>query len=401
MRFRLASSADVFAILKLFHKSNTSVSPSSTFLDYKKLSQTIERKDSRWILTEVDGAPVSVVALLIEPAQKLCKINKILVDPESPKSQFIIQESLRYCLHYLETETDVDVVYTTTLSLTREQQDCTSKEGFKVFGVFPNALGEDNTALNGLTAYFLRNTLKEKRYTKIALHPIVARFYKIAAAQCGLPQLPILDYSAVAEEFRSFEKANEESTVPQLEIIRAPEFVRSKFADLMAKKSQIVNFYPFYKPNCLITDPKQDIEIFIDIYESKRFAAVIGEHIKKAVHPVALYNEVQKLLRRSNVSYIEVINDAGDSFGNECIIRGGFTPCAYFPAFKSQGNMRRDYVVFGRSFEYLCQPDTNVGKTYMEFFKEYLRVEMHKYFSELTPANDGILQEIFSDSGKK
>ncbi|MGE0174900.1 MAG: hypothetical protein AB7T49_19060 [Oligoflexales bacterium] len=401
MRFRLASSADVFSILKLFHKSNTGASPSSAFLDYKKLSHTIDRKDSRWILTEMDGAPVTAIGLMLEPNQKLCKINKILVDADSAKTQLLIQESLRYCLHFLETETDMDVVYTTTLSLTRQQQDCTAKEGFKVFGVFPNALGEDNTALNGLTAYFLRNSLQEKRYTKIALHPVVAKFFAIAASQCNIPQLPVADYGAILEELRSFEKENEGAPVPQLELIRAPEFVRAKFQDLMAKKSQIANFYPFYRPNCLITDPKQDIEIFIDIYETKRFAAIIGEHVKKSVHPVSLYNEVQKLLRRNNVSYIEVINDAGDSFGNECIIRGGFTPCAYFPAFKSQGNVRRDYVVFGRSFEYLCQPDTNVGKTYMEFFKEYLRVEMHKYFADLTPASDGILQEIFSDSTKK
>jgi hypothetical protein len=386
--------------MKLFQKSQMSVTGSGMFLDYKQLQNAIVRPGSKWVITEVDGTPVSVFALLIDPMQKLCKINKMLVDREVSGSETVLRESLRYCLHMLENDSDVEVVYTTTLSLTREQQDCTAREGFKVLGVFPNALGEDNSKLNGLTAYFLKDAIKEKRYNKIVLHPVIARFYKISAMQCKLPELPVMEYNQILEEVRKFEDSNPASNVPYLELIRAPEFVREKFRELMDKKSHLANFYPFYRPNSLITDPKREIEIYVDIYEPKRFAAIIGEHVKKPVHPVALYNEVQKLLRKVNVSYVEIINDAGDCFGNECILRGGFTPCAYFPSFKSQGNYRRDYVVFGRSYEYLYQPSPTVNKAYMDFFKEYLEVEMHKYFSDISPSTDLLLKEIFVEHSK-
>jgi hypothetical protein len=95
-----------------------------------------------------------------------------------------------------------------------------------------------------------------------------------------------------------------------------------------------------------------------------------------------MYKQVLTLLREQGVSYVEIINDAADLYGTECILKAGFTPCAYVPAFKRQGQKRRDYVVFGKSFEYLCRPDMNSHGKYLEFYREFFRIEGKNYFPE-------------------
>jgi len=102
--------------------------------------------------------------------------------------------------------------------------------------------------------------------------------------------------------------------------------------------------------------------------------------LERGVHPTELYTAVLQILRSHGVMYVEIINDAADVFGTECILEAAFTPCAYIPAFKRQGESRRDYVVFGKAFEYLCKPDLEMPVPYLEFFKEYYRIERRNYF---------------------
>jgi hypothetical protein len=108
-----------------------------------------------------------------------------------------------------------------------------------------------------------------------------------------------------------------------------------------------------------------------------------GEHLALPVNPVKLYEKTLHILLEQGISYIEIINDAADTFGIECIMQAGFTPCAYLPAFKLQGSTRRDYVIFGKSFEYLCRPDLNAHPAYIDFYREYFRIEGKNYFPDL------------------
>ena len=98
--------------------------------------------------------------------------------------------------------------------------------------------------------------------------------------------------------------------------------------------------------------------------------------------PVSLYLEIQNILKKQGVSYIEIINDAEDVKGTDAILRSGFTPSAYFPAFKKQGKARRDFIVFGKSFEYLCRPNFKAHKSYIDFYREYYRIEGKNYFPD-------------------
>jgi hypothetical protein len=276
-------------------------------------------------------------------------------------------------IHLQENLTDVEVIYTTTLTIPLHAQEITVLEGFKIMGVFPNAVGADQSKLNGLTVFYKDEVIRQKRHSNFRLHPVIRPFFNICLKQMNL-KLPLFEKTPSSIPQVDYDP------VPPLEIIHAPLLVERKFRKLLEHQSQIINFYPFYKPNTLICDPDQEVEIYVKISENINFAAIIGEHLEKTVNPVALYSAVLQLLRQQKVSYVEIINDAADIYGTQYILDATFTPCAYIPAFKRQGETRRDYVVFGKSFEYLCQPDLNIGKHYLEFFKQYFKLERRNYF---------------------
>lgn len=381
MRFRQAHISDVFNIIKLYQKAKVSPDIDPLFLDYRRLEESIRSNQNLWVLTEIEGSVNAAIYLNFDWSQGLCKISRMIVDHEVEDAKGVLKECLRYVLHLIHNEhEDIDIVYTTTMSMSLEQQNITLEEGFKTLGIFPNAGGEDNTRMNGLTAFFYPGVLEGKRYDHFSSHPAVAPFSAISLKQCQLEQPPVQPVQFDTSSFKD---------VPELEIIEAPRFSRTRFRRLREYQSQILNFYPFYEPNCIICDENQEIEIFLRLRRANGFAAVIGEHVTMSVNPVQLYEEMQKILRQHGVNYIEIINDASDLFGIECILRSGFTPCAYFPAFKKQGGTRRDYVVFGKSFEYLCRPATALNSAYSDFYREYFIIEGKNYFPKEGELSNG------------
>ncbi len=383
MRFRKALLADAFSIMQLYQYSQFERLADPMFLDYKRLEQAMLNPNSNWIVGEINGTVRTLISMNLDLEQRICKIARMMVDPRIPESKSILRETLNYVLHILENnEQPIDIVYTTTLSLTLEEQEMTHEEGFKILGIFPNLSGEDQTKLNGLTAYFYSDVLEKKRQSTFFLHPTIEPFFQISRKQCGLNDLPISQDKVLTGTVPRFCEytQKENSNDLKFEVIRAPQYVKEKFKKIKQRCIQYVDFYPFHYPNCLITDAHEEVQIFVRIFESMRFAAIISEHLERQVNPVEMYKKVQDVLRSQNVYYIEILNDAADVYGIDCILSSGFTPCAYFPAFRRQGETRRDVVVFGKSFEYLCTPKFNKYKTYLEFYKEYFKIEGKNYF---------------------
>lgn len=380
MRFRPATLSDTFALIELFHRAFTT-SKGTNFSEFTAIEKSLSDPDTRDVIIEVGGIVRGLISARFDNDQGICKLNRLIVSPEIEDGKTALKLALEYFLDTVKQEMPhIDVVYTTTTSISRDEQEVTVECGFQVYGVFPNLLGLDASQLNGLTAFFLRDDWKKKRSSRITIHPVIEPFYKIVQKEAGLPELAPEQIASAPEQELSSNEAPSDLT---LEIIEAEGFVAKRFKNHIARKSQMIHFYPFYEPNAVITDPEQSCEIFVKIVEHARFAAIIGEHLSIPVKPVELYTKVQALLKERGVGYIEIINDAGDVEGTESIIQSGFTPCAYFPAFKRQGASRRDFVVYGKSFEYLCRPDFQAPRTYLDFYREYFRIEGKNYFPEL------------------
>lgn len=382
INYRLAAKEDAFPILKLYQKSLAGMAIEPMFLDVRKIEHALVQPDTFWILGEKAGEVIAVLSLMLDRENRLAKIARHIVDPAWEDSTIILKNALPMLVEYLSSDKrGVDVLYATTRAFDLKQQELSLKLGFKVLGFFPgSAAMSGKMNLTGLTAYFYNGVLEKKRFTDFAIHPALAPFYDIARRESGIGDVRLGERPVIPQE--GFE------SVPSLEVIHAPEFVRHRFQSLKQKKSLAVQFYPFTEPNVLITDPQQRLEIFARVIPEYRFATIIGERLEREVNPTELYLEVCRMLRGADVAYIEVINDAADIYGIESILDAGFLPCGYFPCLKSQGEERRDYVIFARSFERLFAAPVRPGEIhsqYVDYIHEYVRMEAEQYLDRMKP----------------
>ncbi|MBU2574849.1 MAG: hypothetical protein KKH28_12310 [Elusimicrobia bacterium] len=333
----------------------------------QKILEEMQSENSILFAAEKGKDLVAVIFVLSERNHGLCKIYRMYADAGAEGAREILKKLLLFAMDHLQNSAfRPDVLYTTTRTLTLKQQEFTLDLGFKLLGIFPNVPGQAPSGFNGLTARYFNNALADKRYTDFSLHPAIAPFYEITRKECGLGKLPVSPPAAPAED-------RNRTTLPVLEALQAPGFVARRFDMLKERKFLSINFYPFQKPNILITSPDQGIEMFVKAVQEPRFAAIVAEKLDVAVDPVQLYKAVALILRGLNISYIEVINDAADAAGINDILNAGYLPCAYFPALKRQGNARRDFVIFSKSFERIFQPFSgDVNETYKQYLKAYL-----------------------------
>jgi len=371
LNFRLANENDVWPIMALYQKIGSTFTNDSLFLDYEVLRSALLSPDSIWLLGERGTTLSNVISILIDGHQGLAKISRVMLNPELKQKSDDLRASIRHGVHLLETQNLADVLYCSTMTVPRQFLDVTLEEGFQILGIFPNAMGADQSRLNGLTAYYIGDTLNRKRFKDFALHPQIQPFFEIARSQLNLA--PLATASAARPPIDPDLKGAE------LETVNAPNLVAKRFENLKLKHKQVTDFYPFTQPNLLICDPCEEVQIFARVTASNRFAALVAEDLMCPVNPVQLYRSTIDVLRSMNVSYVEIINDAADSIGNQWILDASFVPCGYIPAFKRQNEMRRDYVVFCKSFEYVCRPDLNIPKPFLEFFRAYFHAEWENY----------------------
>lgn len=368
---RPATAGDGLALVVLYQRSAGQGPADPVLLNLRWTQELLSQPASSWFVAETGGEVVALVALLVDGEHQLSKITRMCVRPDLDDPAMVVGSLLTGAMAELRARGSGDVIYTTTRSLTLDQQRLTLGLGYRILGIFPNASGADRLRLNGLTASFADGVLFEKRHARFALHPTIMPFYEIVRRQCALPELQVAEVGRLP--------ADPGDPAPALEIIEAPNFVRHRFRQLQERKFLSVTFYPFAEPNALVTDASQRMEIFLRIMPDMRFATVLGERIEERVSPVDLYRSIAAMLYARGITYIEVINDAADAAGIHFILAAGYLPCAYFPCLKNHGDGRRDYVVFGRSFESPVLSDANVDDIYLEYFRAY-----HRLHQELT-----------------
>ncbi len=375
--FRMARPEDALSLMRLFQDSPARVKGDPLFLNLPRLKEEITRAERWWTVAERDGEIRALVSLTLDSQNKVARIHRMIgghgaavlggrpcSDPGEGGVQEPLAGALAFIMKRVESQGAAEVVYSTTRNLTLEQQEITLKNGFKVLGVFPNAVYADPGRLNGLSAWFAPGVLDSRRRADFKLHPVIAPFYEIARKQCGLSKLALCEAP---------EPPGGGEGVPELEMISAPRFVAERFRQLKARKNLSVNFYPFAKPNILLTSADGKAEVFVHMVPRTRFAGILAEHLTTAVDPVRLYAEVCRMLYENRVIYVEAINDAADSQGIECILRAGFTPSGYLPCLRQASDGRRDYVVFARSYEYFTYPKLKVNSLYLDYLREYCK----------------------------
>jgi len=369
---RVAVVDDALPLMALYQTTSWSQQHEPLLLDYRALVEALASPRQCWLVAERAGDLVGVLSVNVDPVEALARIYRLYLCDRHRDDDVVLGRLFSLMNERLRTGTPpVDVVYSTTRTLTMTQLEFTRRVGFRLLGVFPNASGADVARINGIAAQYSDDVLTTRRYRTFELHPAVQPIYALVARHCSLPPMPTAEPDVPDTEYEP---------LPPLETIDAPRFVASRFARLKERRSLAGGFYPFQEPNALVTDPQQTIEVFVRFLPEHRFAAVIGECVERPVSPVQLYTAVSTLLREAGASYVEVIADAADAVGVEYLLRAGFIACAYVPCLKRYGARRRDFVVLGKPYERLVRPH-DVADDYGEFFDTYVGLDGNRFGS--------------------
>ncbi len=368
---RIARESDTFSIQKVYQMADESVFDNSFFSSIRQLKESFAQEDHLWVVFEENEKVEGFAWLFIDEDQQIAKISRLLVAFDSiEQKRSRTTEFLTQLIQFVDDHpAQIDILWANSRPLDHEQ-NLPAKLGFRVLGIFPNGREDDYTAVTALIAYFYNKCLELERITDTQIHPKLAEIYNLAKEQCNLelPKLSNLeDPPAISSD-----------SPPKLEIIEACDFVTHRFNRLKSRNFLSTTFYPFHEPNALITNPDQTIELFVRTFPAQKMVTVVAERIELNVDPIKIYQNVCRLLRNKNYTYIEVINDAGDIWGTEYLMKAGFVPCCYFPCLKKHHKKRRDYVVMGRSFEHMFYRKLNLEDIYLKYLRHY-----HKLANEL------------------
>jgi len=372
LKFRLANGDDAFALMRLHQLAAPRPLHDPLMLDYGRLQSLLTGKSTdSWFVGEDarTGELVVGASVMHDTEQRLAKMHRLYVAPSVEDMPAATKGVLSFLLAHLDAQGETDVLYTATWKLTLAQLELTREMGFRTAGIFPNVPAADVSRVNSITVYFFRDVLTTRRFTDFTIHPAVRPFFDLVRRECNLPNVAdaVIDPAAA--------RAPSTYTLSDLEVINAAKFVAYRFDLLKERKFLSVSFYPFQEPDVLITVPRQEVEIFVRMIPKLRFAMIIGEKVNVPVDPSLLYRAVGEILNEKGITYIEMLNDAADVSGTQFLLQAGYIPCVYFPCLKTHGNLRRDIVVFGKSFEKGRLRPEFVGPQLREFWDHYWQLD--------------------------
>jgi len=373
---RSAFPEDSLELSLLYHEVYRGKYPDKLMKDAGLIKAFILSPNNLWIVSETEGKLVASVLYEVDEGHRIAKVFGGLVLPEHRGADLLVK-LMQYGAEYLHKRTDrVDVIYATTRTVNSAPQKITEKLGYKKLGIFPNVHKTDTYETHCLTALFCGDVLS-KRFIDFKLHPELLELYKIVQNETGLPDLEV----AQEEDF-AFNPVVFKDKLPVLEIVNASEFVFHRFSRLREKAELPAHFYPFHRPNVLITSPCQDIELFLFLSELDTYCTIIGVKKPANYNFTEILRAVIALLRERNVRYIEIMVRVDKARTTNKVLSSGFIPSAYFPSFQLGGGVRYDVVLFSKTFETLDFTRLELEGVNRKFLIEYYKSWKKKFLSQ-------------------
>ena len=365
---RLATPGDALGISLLYHKVYDGKYPDPLMREKALLLAFLASPHSLWVVAEKGGEIVCSVVYEVDAANRLGKTFGGAVLREC-RGAGLLERALDFGFKALtlNSENAVEAVYATTRTATIAPQIVTEKLGYRRLGIFPNIHRTDAYETHCLVALFANGALA-KRFTKFLLHPDIAELYKIVQRECGLPELALATQPDVQAAAAAVVQDAEEFP---LEIIDGHKYVLHRFRGLIDSGQLPFHFYPFHEPNVMVCSPCDQIQVFLHLATVDKYCTIVGIRKPPSHGTQRLLEVTSKVLRERGVRYIETIVRA-DKLGTiDGILNAGFVPCAYFPAFQVQDEMRHDYIVLSKTFEILDFSNIELAGANKEYLLHY------------------------------
>lgn len=368
---REAADADVLPIQELYHqiyegKYAVEFAVNPTLLR----AQIADTRGHLWIVAEEPKQKKIVGAIVFnfDRANRLAKAAGVVV-AGGYRGRGLASHLLNLGVDYLTKQTKaVDVVYATTRTVNEAPSRVVAEAGFLQMGLFPNAVQVENLEHLNLDVYLTDKGLSSRR-RKPYLFPVFHEVYNIARQQLKLER-PYL----VTE--RAPLKLSPQKIVFQL--IENEAEAQQRFTQLSNERRLSNSFFPFHRPNRILTTKDGGTEVFVCFGGVGKQSAIVGYRTDRVnVHDVL--DSVALALQKAGAAYVELLVDAYNYMLQQEAYTARFIPSAYFPAMKlNHDGLRDDLFVVSRTFHLLDFTGSVLHGANLKFLRAYLR-----YYHEL------------------
>lgn len=366
---RLALVTDIQELLTLYFIIYGNNYPLGLGTDRNVMKSIIEDKNNLWLVTYDNEKNMLCGSAVFEvdTTYKIARAEGFVVHPDY-QSHGLASAMLNYGSDLLlEKNKTVNSIYATTRTLSVGPQMAFIKNDYKPLGIFPNAHRLSNYETLTLMAKHNPEVLKKRMKVDEVpelLGPIYKAVDKYIKSPHKAPKLLKMVRPKPSGEYLDFE------------IIHAPNYVHRKFMQKFTDPFD--QFFPFHKPNLLMSSKNGEVDIYGYLSESDGYCALIT-----ATEPFyTMAGRLKPLMQQLHdygVSYVEILMSLDSILSVEALLDINFLPSAIYPAMLEYKGRYMDLVLLSRSMEPLNFRGIQIEKSFMPYINQYVKLwkKMH------------------------
>lgn len=261
-------------------------------------------------------------------------------------------------------------LYATARTIGLSSQFMLINSGFSALGIFPNARKiktYESLTLLGMFAPGVLNRRASLEKVSDRVQPILEICNNSIGSKDTLnPE--IVSFSQDVEQ-------SEDATDDEFEFIFAPSFVEKRFSEKFAEDRESI-FYPFHKPNLIISSVKTNMEIYASFNKKDHYCVLItaNESIKNLS---GKFKNLVFSMKELGIYYIETLvrMDYFETIG--FLLENRFLPSAVYPAMREEDGEMHDYILLTRTMVPLDFSDASIHPAFNAYVYEYVKQWLH------------------------
>lgn len=370
---RVATTLDIEELLGLYWSSYGDDYPLALGTDKRVMSSAINDPERfYWLIIREEESNTIAASCIVEIDRndKIGKVTGVTVSKNyrgHGLAKDIIGEA---CSEVLDRREWVKSLYATSRTVSVASQTMLLANGFIPLGLFPNARKIRSYESLTLMGRFSKQALDNRAPVEIlpsALLPI----YEILDERIGVKS-KLGTVADCPEVLKGPLASSEERMRSEYEFIFAPKFVQKRF-DETFKGSCEDTFYPFHKPNLLISNQDRDIELFASFSKKDHYCVIMA-----ANHSISsLGSEIKDLIfamKEIGIYYIETLVRV-DHFNAICFLtHNRFLPSALYPAMREVDGKMHDYVLLTRTMVPLDFSELHIHHSFRPYLDQYTKM---------------------------
>lgn len=376
-----AKVSDVDELMKLYFLIYQNNYPLAICSDREVMAATIVDPNTHWYITREPKTHAIIASTVFEtdPLYLIGKLTGVVVHPDYRKRDIASHMIARGTSELLLPLGPMRSIYTTTRTISRGPQIMCLKNGFIPLGIFPNAHKIQEFETLTLMAKYGDGVLQSKPPFPAVPEKIVPML-RVFQENNHIDQ-PI----AVCPPIQDRKKRVEPHEQLAFELITAPHYVLRRFNQMYTDPYD--RFFPFHKPNILMTSTNGEVEIFGYINAADGHLAIVvlnqpiyrlGSRLRPLLHQ----------LRGIGVSYIEVLIGMQFTASLYALAEAQFLPSAIYPAMYEIDHKVSDFVVMSRTLEPLNFRGMRIEGGFKPYVDLYVKQWKDMYLETLEVFDD-------------